>query len=187
MIYIGLFFSFFQIGFFSFGGGLSTIPFLEHLSISTGWFSNIDIMNMIAISEATPGPLGMNMATYVGFISANLLGSLCALFGLLLPSLVVILAVCMAYEKIKNSQYTKKMFYGLHSASMGLIFLAFFSAFKVTCLKTEDTKNLLSMLSTIKLVPVLVIFLLFFLIKKFEFHPLFYITLSAILGILFQF
>lgn len=186
MIYLGLFVSFFQIGFFSFGGGLATIPFLEQLAFSTGWFSNIEIMNMIAISEATPGPLGINMATYVGFLSASISGSICALFGLLLPSLIVILGICKIYEIIKDSQYVKRMFYGLHATSMGLIFLAFFSAFKVTCLRSNVDSGLLKMLHAIKVGPIIVIFLIFILIKKFKFHPFFYITLAAVVGIIFQ-
>lgn len=187
MIYIALFLSFFQVGLFSFGGGLATIPFLEQLAFSTGWFSNIDIMNMIAISEATPGPLGVDMATYVGFLSADVFGSFCALMGLVLPSLIVILGVCKVYEKIKENKYARKCFYGLHAASIGLIFLAFFSAFKVACLEAEDGSSFLAMLSTIKLVPVLVVLFIFFLIKKLKLHPLFYITLSALIGIIFQF
>ncbi len=186
MIYIGLFLSFFQIGFFSFGGGLATIPFLEHLAFSTGWFSNIEIMNMIAISEATPGPLGINMATYVGFLSAGILGSIFALFGLVLPSLIVILGICKVYEKIRNNQYARKMFYGLHAASMGLIFLAFFSTFKVTCLQSNVDGDFFEMFCGIKVVPVIVISFIFTLIKMFKLHPFFYITLAAIVGVIFQ-
>ena len=86
MIFLQLFYEFFKTGLFAVGGGLATLPFLEDISQRTGWFTSAQLADMLAISESTPGPIGVNMATYVGFETAGILGSLCATVGLVMPS-----------------------------------------------------------------------------------------------------
>ena len=86
MLYLRLFFEFFCTGLFSVGGGLATIPFLQNIGVRTGWFTSQELANMIAVSEATPGPMGVNMATYVGFTSGGVVGSVVATIGLVAPS-----------------------------------------------------------------------------------------------------
>lgn len=93
MIYLQLFYEFFKAGLFAVGGGLATLPFLHEISEKTGWFSIAELMDMIAVSESTPGPIGVNMATYAGFSTAGILGSLAATIGLVFPSVVIIIFV----------------------------------------------------------------------------------------------
>ena len=93
MIYLRLFFEFCKVGLFSVGGGLATIPFLTDLGERTGWFTSAQLADMIAVSESTPGPMGVNMATYVGFTSGGVLGGIVATLGLIFPSLVIILII----------------------------------------------------------------------------------------------
>ena len=93
MIYWHLFFEFFKIGFFSFGGGYATIPFLYSLSERYGWFTQGDIVNMLAISQSTPGPIGINMATFAGDKTAGVLGSIIATSGIVLPTFVIICVI----------------------------------------------------------------------------------------------
>ena len=108
MIYLQLFYSFFMTGLFAIGGGLATLPFLYDLSDTTGWFMHAEIANMLAISESTPGALGINMATYAGFQNAGVLGGLIATVGLVTPSVIVILLISMAFEKFRKDVYKRQ-------------------------------------------------------------------------------
>jgi len=105
MIYLLLFWEFFKIGLLAVGGGLVTIPFLYNLSEKYSWFSTQELMDMIAVSESTPGPIGVNMATYAGFQTEGIVGGIVATLGLLLPSLIII--VCLASYLKKHSQNLK--------------------------------------------------------------------------------
>lgn len=129
MIYLQLFWEYFKAGLFAVGGGMATIPFLYEISDRTGWFTHRDLANMLAVSESTPGPIGVNMATYVGYVTGMkeggvmnaILGALTASIGLVMPSLIVILIVAAMLKRFKNSPLVQKTFYGLRPASTGLI------------------------------------------------------------------
>mgnify|MGYP002513272272 CR=1 FL=1 len=135
MIYLQLFWEFFQTGLFAVGGGMATIPFLYDISDKTGWFTHLDLANMIAVSESTPGPIGVNMATYVGFLTGMrqngmltaLFGAVTATIGVITPSVIVILVVAAFLQQFRNSRYVNNAFYGLRPASTGLIAAAGFS------------------------------------------------------------
>ena len=124
MIYLRLFFEFFKVGLFSVGGGLATIPFLTDLGQRTGWFTSGQLADMIAISESTPGPLGVNMSTYVGFHTAGLLGSIVSTLGLVTPSILVILLIARILKQFRQSRVVNAIFYGLRAASVALITVA---------------------------------------------------------------
>ena len=121
MMLLRLYFEFFRTGLFAVGGGLATIPFLEDMAVRTGWFTAADLTTMIAVSESTPGPIGVNMATYVGFQTAGVLGSVIATLGLVTPSLIVILIVSGFLQKFRQSKGVDAVFYGLRPASTALI------------------------------------------------------------------
>ena len=129
MIYLELFWEFFKTGLFAVGGGMATIPFLYDISDKTGWFTHQDLANMIAVGESTPGPIGINMATYVGYVTGMenggignaILGAITATAGLVLPSLIVILIVAAMLKRFKDSPLVQNAFYGLRPASTGLI------------------------------------------------------------------
>ena len=129
MIYLQLFWEFFKTGLFAVGGGMATIPFLYDISDKTGWFTHQDLANMIAVGESTPGPIGVNMATYVGYVTgmgnggigSAILGAVTATAGLVLPSLIVILIVAAMLKRFKNNPLVQNAFYGLRPASTGLI------------------------------------------------------------------
>lgn len=116
-----LIFEFFKIGLFSIGGGLATLPFLYRLADKYPWFSAKQIPDMIAVSESTPGPLGINMATYTGFQHSGVIGSIAATFGLVLPSVIIIILISKVLEKFRSNKYVEYAFYGLRPAVMGLI------------------------------------------------------------------
>ena len=111
MIYLELFIEFFKIGLFSVGGGLATLPFLSKLIDTKGWYNVSELTNMIAISESTPGPIGVNMATYVGFHLSGVPGALLATFALVLPSYIVIIIISNFLTRFKNSKYVRSIIY----------------------------------------------------------------------------
>ena len=121
MILLQLFWEYFKIGLFSVGGGLATIPFLYSLGTKTGWFTVGEVADMLAVSESTPGPIGVNMATYVGYRCAGIPGSLVATLGLITPSILVILLIAAALQSFRKNRYVEGAFYTLRPASTGLI------------------------------------------------------------------
>ena len=116
-----LYWEFFKTGLFAVGGGMATLPFLKDIGETTGWYTYSDLMNMLAVSESTPGPIGINMATYVGFTVGGVPGAVIATIGEVTPSIIVILLVAMMLQKFRDSRYVNHAFYGLRPASTGLI------------------------------------------------------------------
>ena len=103
MIYLQLFWNFFKTGLFSVGGGLATLPFLYEMSNNTHWFTHADIADMIAISECTPGAIGINMSTYAGYMTGGLFGGIFATIGLACPSVIIILLISRFLEKFRTN------------------------------------------------------------------------------------
>ena len=123
-------FEFSKVGLFSVGGGLATLPFLYHMGQKTGWFTAGDVSDMIAISQSTPGPMGINMATSVGYTIAGLWGALIAPVALVIPSVIIIIMISHALNRFKDSILVADIFYGLRPASIGLIVTAGISVAK---------------------------------------------------------
>ena len=121
MMLLRLFWEFFKIGLFAVGGGMATIPFLYDLSDRTGWFTYTQLADMIAISESTPGPIGVNMSTYVGYEMAGIAGSIFTTLGFVAPSIIIIIIVSIFLQKFRDNRYVESAFYGLRPASSGLI------------------------------------------------------------------
>lgn len=184
MIYLRLFFEFCRVGLFSVGGGLATIPFLTDLGNRTGWFGAGDLANMIAISESTPGPMGVNMATYVGFHSAGVLGGVVATLGLIFPSVVIILVISKFLQKFRSSKVVDGVFYGLRAASVALITAAMLQVAKIALLTPglpeESVPFRLNMAAMILAVAVFVL-VKFTPLKKL--HPIVFIAASAVVGV----
>ena len=134
MIYLRLFFEFCKVGLFSVGGGLATIPFLTDMGARTGWFTPSQLADMIAISESTPGPLGVNMATYAGFTTAGIPGGIVATLGLVFPSIIIILIIAGFLQKFRDSATVDAVFYGLRAASVALITCALLQVARIALL-----------------------------------------------------
>ena len=120
-VYLRLYWEFFKTGLFAVGGGMATLPFLQNIGETTGWYTYGDLMNMLAVSESTPGPIGINMATYVGFTVGGVPGAIIATLGEVTPSIVVILIVAAILRSFRDNVYVDWAFYGLRPASTGLI------------------------------------------------------------------
>ena len=187
MIYFRLFYEFFLTGLFIFGGGLAAIPFLQNISERTGWYTIEQLMDMIAVSEATPGPIGVNMATYAGYMTAGIPGSAAATLGLIMPSVIISIIVARLLVKFKESNYVNSAFYGLRPASLGLIAAAGFSVLRLSLLTTELWKETGLFTDLIDYKSVLLAVILFPLISRFKAHPLVFLAGSAAVGIVFRF
>ena len=191
MIYLRLFFEFFKTGLFAIGGGMATIPFLYELSDATGWFSHQDLANMIAVGESTPGPIGVNMATYVGFVTGMgqhgilgaLFGAVLATLGLITPSIIIVLIIASMLSKFRENRLVNHAFYGLRPASTGLIAAAGISVAVSTFLPSFS----LSALNWKGLILAAVLWVLTNLVKPTKkLHPIVFIGLSAVVGIVFS-
>lgn len=191
MIYIQLFWEFFKAGLFAVGGGLATIPFIYDMSDKIGWFTYGEIADMIAISEMTPGPVGINMSTYAGFITAGIPGAVVATFGLVMPSLIIAMIIASALKRFKCSRYSEAAFRGLRPASTGLIAAAALSVVMVALLyvdKFNDTGVLFDLFNWKAIILAAMIWVLtnFVCLSK-KLHPVVFILLSAGAGIIFRF
>ena len=197
MIYLQLFWEFFKTGLFAVGGGMATIPFLYDLSDKTGWFTHNDLANMIAVGESTPGPIGVNMATYVGFITGMkdagiptaILGAVTATLGLISPSVIVILLIAAILKSFRDNKYVNNAFYGLRPASTGLIAAAGFTVVAANLFFSNAWAqgNFLGAFNWKGIALAAVLWLLTNVIKKTKkWHPIVFITISALGGIIFQ-
>ena len=197
MIYLQLFWEFFKTGLFAVGGGMATIPFLYDLSDKTGWFSHNDLANMIAVGESTPGPIGVNMATYVGFVTGMQdagiptasLGAVVATLGLITPCVIIILIVAAILKSFRNNKYVNNAFYGLRPASTGLIAAAGFTVVASNLFFSDmwAQSNFLGAFNWKGIVLAAALWVLTNVVKKTKkWHPIAFIGISALVGIVFQ-
>ena len=194
MILLRLFWEFFKTGLFAVGGGMATLPFLYDMSTRTGWFTQAKLADMIAVSESTPGPIGVNMATYVGFETAGIPGAVTATAGLICPSIIIILIIARVLKQFRENQTVDAAFYGLRPCSVALIAAAGLLVAKITFLNPEALAQgsgiaayaglfqwkavalaALRLIATRWVRP----------LKKL--HPIVFIASSAVIGILFSF
>lgn len=191
MIYLQLFWEFFKTGLFSVGGGLATLPFIYDMSDKTGWFTYQQIADMVAVAESTPGPIGINMATYVGYTTGGVPGSLIATLGIVTPAIIIILIIATCLRKFRDSQLVNHAFYGLRPASTALIAAAGLSVVLISLVDTAayQASGMLDDLFCWKaIVLAAVIWLLTNVVKPTKkLHPIVFIAGSAVVGIVFSF
>jgi chromate transporter len=185
MIYIKLFYEFFITGLFMIGGGLAAIPFLQQMGENTGWFTTLELMDMIAISEATPGPIGVNMSTYAGYTVAGVPGGIIATLGLLTPSIIITLIVARLLSRFRDSTLVKSTLYGLRPASLGLIAAAGIAVFSLVIFGVE-LRNLTSThFQSVDFRALLLAIILFVVTNRFnKTHPIVFLAASAAIGII---
>lgn len=181
---------FFKTGLFAMGGGLATLPFLTRMGQThPDWFTASQLTDMIAVSEATPGPLGVNMSTYVGYTVAGIPGALLATLSLVLPSLTIITLIAAFFSKFSENKYVRRVFYGVRPASVGLIAAAGYSVVKTTLLTGTAFAGLASLASFVN-VKAAVIFAVIFALRQIkkarQLHPIIFIMAGAAVGILIK-
>ena len=189
MIYLQLFYEFFKAGLFAVGGGLATLPFLYDISDATGWFTHAQLADMVAVSESTPGPIGINMSTYVGYTTGGIPGAVIATLGLVTPSIIVILIVAGFLRAFKDNRYVKAAFYGLRPASTGLITAACWSLVAISLLRLDafSAGGLLAVFNWKALLLAAALLALTHVKKLKDLHPAAFLALSAVVGVVFHF
>ena len=187
MTLLRLFFEFAKTGLFSVGGGLATLPFLYEMSNNTGWFTHADVADMIAISESTPGAIGINMSTYAGFKTAGVPGGVVATLGLALPSIVIILIIARFLQRFRENRLVEGAFYGLRPASIAMITAAGVNVVKVALLNLNAYAAGGSLGDLFVWKALALAAVLFLAQRKLKWHPVVFIAASAVIGIIFKF
>ena len=188
MILLQLFYEFAKVGLFSVGGGLATIPFLQKMGESTGWFTNTEFTTMIAISESTPGPMGINMATYVGFRTAGVPGAICATLGEVFPSIVVIVIIAGVLQKFRQSKLVDAIFSGLRPASTALIASACLTVAAAVLIRVGGVEShTFSVIWPALALSVAIFVCIMWVPPLKKLHPIVFIVLAAVVGVVFQF
>jgi chromate transporter len=167
MVYLTLIYEFLKIGIFSVGGGLATLPFLYRLADKYPWFTRETLIDMIAISESTPGPIGVNMATYAGYAAGGVAGGVLATVSLLFPSVLVLMAIVRILAHFKENKFVKAAFYGVRPAVTALIASAAVGIARITLIDYRQ---------------ILLFCVIYYLIERYNKHPVCYIAGAAIVG-----
>ena len=191
MILLRLFWEFFKTGLFAVGGGMATLPFLYDMAEKTGWFTAAQLADMIAVSESTPGPIGVNMGTFVGFTTAGIPGAVIATLGLATPEVIIILIIARVLAAFRQNKYVDAAFYGLRPCSLGLIAAAGVLVIKVAMFNTElyaQTRALTDLVNwkAVLLAAALLVFTRAVKQTK-KLHPIFFILASAVVGVVLSF
>lgn len=178
MIYLTLFLTFLMIGAVTFGGGYAMLPMVQEEVAKKGWMTAQKLIDFVAVSESTPGPFAINIATFTGAETGGLLGAVCATFGVVLPSFVIILTVARIYDKFQKSNLVKGMMKGLKPAVVGLI-----GAALVSMCKTVLFTSGMASFTDYKLYISLGIFAVMSVLAFKKVHPIIIVCLSAGIGI----
>ncbi len=192
MIYLLLFWEFFKTGLLAVGGGLATLPFLSNMADTTGWFTHSQLADMVAVSESTPGPMGVNMATYVGYTTAGIPGALIATLGLITPSIIVILIIAGFLKSFRDNRFVNSVFLCLRPASTGLIVASGLSVAAMTFFGVSDIASIT--LDAVKAFDwkALVLAVILLVVTRWikptkKLHPIVWILASAVVGVVFSF
>jgi chromate transporter len=185
--YLQICFEFAKISIFAIGGGLAALPFLYALSDKYGWYTHAKLADIIAVSESTPGPIGINMATYVGFTAAGIIGGVIATASYVIPSIIIGVITARFLEKFKASPYVEAVFYGLRPAVCGLIAAAGFKIMSISLVDIAAYQGGGSFMDLIK-IPAIVMFIIMTVMNyKLKWHPVIYIVIAAAVGIVMKF
>ena len=187
ILLLRLYWEFFKTGLFAVGGGLATLPFLSQMADKTGWFTQGQLMDMVAVSESTPGPIGINTATYVGFTTSGVPGALAATLGLVSPSILIILVIASFLKAFRSNRFVEGVFRCLRPASTRLIAASGLSVAAIT-FYTAAPEGLLAGIQWKAVVLAAVLVLATRVIPQTKkLHPVVWIALSALAGIVFSF
>ena len=194
MLYLRLFWEFFKTGLFAVGGGLATLPFLSDLAYKTGWFTQAQLADMVAVAESTPGPIGVNTATYVGFTTGGIPGAVIATLGLVTPSVIIIVIIAAFLKAFSDNKFVVSVFRCLRPTSVALITVAGLSVAKIALLdqaklaaQTDSSFQLTALpgLIDIKALLMFAVFVIFiqFVPKVKKWHPIIFIGIAAAVGL----
>ncbi len=188
MIYLKLYLEFFKIGLFAVGGGFTAIPFIRQLAEKHGWITQKQILDMIAISESTPGSMSVNSATFVGNTTTGILGGLVAAIGVITPPIIIILLVGYYFLRFSEAPATKSAFKGIRPAVTGLIAAVGFDIARTVLLNINIVENkfALGLLSALNIKAIILFGIVLYLMIKYKKHPIIYLLGLAVIGIIFK-
>ncbi|MDO4594746.1 MAG: chromate transporter [Tissierellia bacterium] len=182
---LSLILEFMKAGLFAVGGGLATFPFLMDISKNYDWFTKEELLDMIAVSESTPGPVGINTATYAGFNAYGIIGSLLATFSLVLPAFIIIIFISKALDKFKESDTIKHIFYAVRPSTPGLILGAMSSIIVLSLFNPEIYQKTHNLIDFFDFLSILIFAGIFLVVYKFKnIHPILVILIGAFIGII---
>lgn len=187
MLYLILFLEFFKVGLFALGGGLAALPFLQDLIVKYGWMTAEELLNMIAISESTPGAIGINTATFIGYNTAGIAGGIVATAGLAAPSIIIITIIAHYFQKFNQHPLVQSAFSGIRPAVAGLIASAAFELARGGIFNLQQLQLNDSILSVFDYKSLLLLIIIFAAVRLFKKHPIIYILSAALIGIIFKF
>ncbi|MDU5504075.1 MAG: chromate transporter [Anaerococcus vaginalis] len=182
-----LMWEFFKTGLFAIGGGMATFPFLQKMAENYDWFTSEELLDMIAVSESTPGAIGINVASFAGYKAYGIFGAILATFSLVTPAIIIILIIARSLDKFKTSVVVKNAFEYIRPSTAGLILGAMLNVMIISLFNVklyEKTGNFLDLFQIIQLI--LFIGFLFLLRKYKKIHPLLIIGMGALFGIIFK-
>ena len=184
MIYIQLFYEFFKIGLFAIGGGMATLPFLMDLTAKYDWYTKAELTNMIAISQSTPGPVGINMATYAGYNAAGIPGAVVATLSLVAPALAIIMVIAKFLADFNENKTVQAAFYGIRPAVAALIGYAVWELVKISLTIVDG--NGVTAIDYLGVFLCVAAFGIMQLKYCKSLHPLVWIIIGAVIGILLK-
>lgn len=183
--YIQLFIEFFKTGLFAVGGGLATLPFLYDIESRYPWFDKSMLADMVAVSQSTPGPIGINMATYAGFEAGGIIGSLVATTALVMPSFIIIIIFARFLNKFRENKLMNSVFFGLRPAITGLIAIAGFEIVKLSVITWDKYIQNKSIINIFDYKSLILFIVLLIVSNKYKKHPALYLVIGAVAGIVF--
>ena len=184
--YLRLCWEFFKTGLFAIGGGMATLPFLTNIGETTGWYTQTELMNMLAVSESTPGPIGINMATYVGFTVGGVPGAILATLSEVAPSIIIILIIAVMLKKFRDSKLVQNVFYGLRPASTAMVAAAGVGVAALTLVDTAAKGLAIVNWKALALAAVILVLTRWVKVTK-KWHPIIFLLASAVVGVVFAF
>lgn len=183
MSLLSMFFAFFKIGLFTIGGGLVAIPIMQNYVLEYNWIDKGAFVDMIAISQTTPGSIGINVATFIGFVKFGIIGSVVITLGMVLPSLIITSIIARLVHYSRDNKWSMALLKGIRPAALGAIGAASFFIAEVSVLTLDrysETRQLMDMFNVKSLIMFLIIFISMFKIKI---HPIAYIVIGGVLGV----
>lgn len=186
MSLIKLYFEFFKIGLFSIGGGLATLPFLQKLAENYDWLTSNELVNMIAISESTPGPIGINTATFVGYQANGIIGGVISTLGIVTPSILIIILIAHFFNKFNEKPIVQGAFLGIRPAVTGLIASVGFEVLRLSVINIDKFSATNKVIDLINYKEIILFVVVLYLINKYNKHPIIYLAGAAIIGIIFK-
>lgn len=189
LLLLELFWEFLKIGVFAVGGGMATLPFLYDLGEKTAWYTSAQVLDMLAVSESTPGPIGINMATYVGYTVGGVPGAVLATLGTILPGIILVIVLARFLARFHDNRYVNAAFYGLRPASTALIAAAGIGVLGESLFNPglyRETGNIADFFCVGPIILAVVLYVLTNVNPTKKLHPVIFITASAVIGIVFR-